>query len=259
MTKFQETLRRAINDFWPVFIAAHLHPKTQLMHGLGTIWMFSNFGLFAVTGRPLFLLLAFFGYTPSWISHFVFEKNIPPTLRNPLVAGLCELKMVGLMVADELKPELRRLFGTEAPAPGSPCLVSIEDERAYQESIRYRIRAALPTHPFSDYWKIFLMKHQSPICVGLHAAAMIYLYGLLAYTFTSGRYSLLFAVPLTQLIGLASHALFERNHIDFEDAIFSYRAFLCLNRMLALLLVGRYFVAARAAAQEYLNHEQQAH
>ena len=254
MMKFQEKLRHAVNDFWPVFIAAHLHPKTQLMHAVGTIWMFSNFGVFAITGRPLFLLLAFFGYSPSWISHLVFEKNVPPTLRSPLVAGLCELKMVGLMIAGELRPELRRLFGTESPAPGSPCLVSLEDERDYQNAIRYRIRASIPSHPFSDYWKIFLMKHQNPLCVGLHAAAMVYFYALLVYIISSGRYSLLLAIPLTQMIGLASHALFERNHIDFEDAIFSYRAFFCLNRMLALLMVGRYFATARAASQEYLKY-----
>jgi hypothetical protein len=244
-------LRQSVNDFWPVFIAAHLNPTNQKLHVFGTIFMFSNFGLFALTGHGLHIALAFCGYAPSWIGHLVFEKNVPPTMRNPIVAGLCELKMVALIAAGELENEQERLFGSRHPKSGSKCIVSSEQERAYQETLRYRIREGLPSHPFDgDYWKIFLMKHQSTSCVAIHVAAMIYFYCLLAWIAYSGRYQLIVAIPLTQLVGLASHALFERNHIDFEDAIFSPRAFGCLNRMLFLVLTGRYFTEARKAASE---------
>jgi hypothetical protein len=69
---------------------------------------------------------------------------------------------------------------------------------------------------------------------------MIYLYTLIAYSFYSGRWALLFLIPLSQIAGLIAHATVERSHIDFEDAIFSPRAFSCLNRMMLLCLTGRY-------------------
>lgn len=246
-----EKLRRSLNDFWPIFIAAHLDRRNQYLHVAGTIFMFSNLACFALTGKLLHLGLALCGYLPSWIGHLVFEKNVPPTMRNPIVAGLCELKMVALMVAGELENEVERLFGSPDAAPGSKCILSVEEERIYQEALRYRIRENVQAHPFGeDYWKIFLMKHQNPLCVIIHVVAMIYLYALVAYILLSGRYELIVAIPLTQVMGLMSHALFERNHIDFEDAIFSPRAFLCLNRMLFLVLTGQYFSKARAAAFE---------
>lgn len=244
-----ERLRRNLNEFWPIFIAAHLDRRNQYLHVAGTIFMFSNLALLALTGKLLYLGLAFCGYLPSWIGHLVIEKNAPPTMRNPIVAGLCELKMVALMAAGELDYEVERLFGSPRPAPGSKCILSAEEERLYQESLRYRIREDISNHPFGeDYWKIFLMKHQNPACVMVHVAAMVYLYALLAYVAATGNYPLLVAIPLTQFAGLLSHALFERNHIDFEDAIFSPRAFLCLNRMLILVLTGRYFPRARETA-----------
>jgi hypothetical protein len=61
------------------------------------------------------------------------------------------------------------------------------------------------------------------------------------------QWSLLFLVPLAPLSGLVSHALFERNHIDFEDALFSPRAFICLQRMTFGVLTGRYWRQVKEA------------
>jgi succinate dehydrogenase/fumarate reductase cytochrome b subunit len=60
---------------------------------------------------------------------------------------------------------------------------------------------------------------------------------------------LLALLPLSQFTGLVGHRLFERTPIDRQDAIFSLRATLSLNRMMLALLRGRYFLeVARAKA-----------
>ncbi len=245
-----EKLRAQVIDFWPIFIAAHLDKRTQKMHVFGTFFMFCNLTLFGLTARPLFLVLAPMGYIPSWLGHLLFEKNIPPTFKaNPIVPGLCELKMVGLIMAGELRAELVRLFGQAEPFPGTPLIKPVYFERSYQEFLRFKIRDDIPSHPFEeDYWKIFLMKHQTIGCVSFHVFAMLYLYAILATVVFTGQFHLLALIPLTQIIGLISHGIFERNHIDFEDAIFSPRAFTCLNRMLFLFLTGQYFDEVKKTA-----------
>jgi hypothetical protein len=240
-------LRKKFAGFWPLFISTHLHPWTRRFHAFGNSLMAAMFLTFALTGHWLFFGLAFLGYVPSWIGHFVFEKNVPVTIKSPYLSAFSDLKMIGLMASGELDDELLRLFGTKTPAVGAPILVSPEDEQIYQEKLRYRIRAEIDAHPFTNYWDIFLLKHQRPLNIWIHVLAMIYLYALIAYVFVSGHWAYLVLIPLSQIAGLISHATFERNHIDFEDALFSPRAFLCLNRMMLLVLTGRYGAEARRA------------
>ncbi len=248
LNRWSEKMRLQLNRFWPVFIAAHLDRRNQRLHCLGTFILFGCLGCFGLTGLWYFLPLSLLGYVPSWVGHLVFEKNLPPTLQTPIIAGFCELKMFALVLAGQMDHELLRLFGATHPTPGSACLVPLEDELTYQESLRFQIRKSISRHPFGqDYWQIFLMKHQSVPCVTIHVAAMFYFYMLLGYVVWSRQFHLIALIPVTQIIGLVSHALFERNHIDFEDAIFSPRAFLCLNKMLFLVLTGRYFSEARKA------------
>lgn len=234
------SLRERFNEFWPLFISTHLSPWNRRFHLFGNVLMFSSFAVFALTGRWQALAIGFLGYIPSWIGHFLFEGNVPVTLKSPYLSALSDLKMVGLMAAGELEPELERLFGSKNPSPGTPIRVSPDDERRYQEALRYRVNASIPRYPSRDYWEIFLLKHQNPINITVHALAMVYLYLLIGYSIYSGHWALLVLIPLSQIAGLISHAIFERSHIDFEDAIFSVRAFSCLNRMLYLCLTGRY-------------------
>ncbi len=236
-----ETLQQRFNGFWPLFISTHLSPKNRWFHACGNLVMFCSFVAFAATGRWIFLALGFAGYIPSWIGHLVCEGNVPVTLKSPYLSALSDMKMIGLMLAGELEPELIRLFGTPNPKPGALILVSPDEEREYQAQLRYRIRANIPEHPFRDYWSIFLLKHQNPINVWAHTLAMVYLYALLFVVLTSGKWELLIGIPLAQIIGLISHAAVERTHIDFEDALFSPRSFLCLNRMMIYTLTGRYW------------------
>jgi hypothetical protein len=109
-----------------------------------------------------------------------------------------------------------------------------------QQKLRNRINDQILDHPFTDYWDIFVLKHQHPINVALHVVGILFFYGLLFLTWKLQNFWLLLGLPLTQLIGLTGHFLFEHSHIDRQDAVFSWRASFCLGRMLLRILLGKY-------------------
>jgi N-acyl-D-aspartate/D-glutamate deacylase len=112
---------------------------------------------------------------------------------------------------------------------------------AVLERYRNRIDDQTLDHPFGDYWEVFVFKHQQPWNVAMHCAAVLLMYCALAgLVFTMNPWWLAAAV-LSQALGFAGHLLFERNHVDVRDAIFSWRASRCLNRMLFAVLSGRYW------------------
>lgn len=233
-------IRDRIDAFWPTFLAAHLDRRTRICHLAGNAIFFAVLAWAAGTGRYAWMSICFIGYAPSWIGHFIFEKNSPVTLGSPVISGLCDLKMLGLTFAGKLDAETTRLFGSARPTPGTPPIHGIEDELIFQRRLRMRIREEIPEHPFTTYWPIFVLKHQRPINVFVHVSAMVFLYALIVTTIVTGHWNLLILVPLSQSAGLISHALTERTHIDFGDAIFSLRAFSSLNRMMFLFLSGRW-------------------
>ncbi|MEW6209317.1 MAG: Mpo1-like protein [Acidobacteriota bacterium] len=120
--------------------------------------------------------------------------------------------------------------------------------------LKNRIDDSLIDHPFTDYWDIFVLKHQNPYNIALHALGVIIFYGLIALAaITRNPWALLF-LPLSQMVGLVGHFLFERSHIDLRDALFSVRASRCLNRMFLRVIAGRYnedIRRAREALREY--------
>ncbi len=105
---------------------------------------------------------------------------------------------------------------------------------------RNRISREIQEHPFTDYWDIFVLKHQHPINIALHALGVVIFYGLLILAVALKNYWLLLLLPASQLVGLIGHYFFERSYIDLQDAVFSIRASRCLNRMFIKLLSGKY-------------------
>lgn len=103
-----------------------------------------------------------------------------------------------------------------------------------------RINNQIQEHPFTDYWDIFLLKHQHPLNVALHVLGIVIFYGLLLAVWKFHNAWLLLGLPLSQLVGLTGHWLFERSHIDLQDAVFSWRASVCLGRMLYRVAIGKY-------------------
>ncbi|MCZ8038743.1 MAG: DUF962 domain-containing protein [Microcystis wesenbergii TW10] len=103
-----------------------------------------------------------------------------------------------------------------------------------------RINNQILAHPFTDYWDIFVSKHQQPINITLHILGIFFFYSLIFYVWRSQNFWLLLGLPLTQVLGLTGHLLFERSHIDLQDAVFSWRASYCLGKMLLRVLMGKY-------------------
>ncbi len=234
-------MKQSLNDFWPAFLSTHLHPKSRKMHLIGNLVFFTCLFFSLLLGKWSLFFAGFSGYLFAWYGHFVYEKGFPATFHDPIKSALCDFKMIGYIFAGEIDKEIERLFGSRNPQPHSPVLVSIEEERAYQKKLSMKISDKVGDHPFTDYWDIFVLKHQIPTNVWIHVAAMVFLYFLIALSFVTGNWTILVFIPLSQISGLLSHRRFEPTHIDFEDAIFSWRAFRSLNRMMVMAIGGTYF------------------
>jgi hypothetical protein len=128
----------------------------------------------------------------------------------------------------------------------------------HQQKLRNQINNQILDHPFTKYWDIFVLKHQHPINIALHIIGIVFFYGLLFSAWKLQNFWLLLGLPLTQLIGLTGHFLFERSHIDLQDAVFSWRASYCLGRLLFRVLIGKYQDDIRQR-QEILQNYQSSH
>jgi len=118
---------------------------------------------------------------------------------------------------------------------------------------RNRIQEEPEDHPFQDYWEVFVLKHRHPGNVLLHCLAVLILYAMGIALIATANLWLLLLAPLSQATGLLGHSLFERNHIDLRDLIFSWRASSCLNRLFWSVLRGRYFGEVARLSQHYEN------
>jgi N-acyl-D-aspartate/D-glutamate deacylase len=116
----------------------------------------------------------------------------------------------------------------------------VQGAEAVLERYRNRIDEGLFDHPFRDYWEVFVFKHQHPVNVRLHCAAVVMMYGFGAGLLVTGSWWWLLLVPLSQATGIAGHMLYERSHVDVRDLVFSWRASRCLNRMFFSVLRQRY-------------------
>jgi N-acyl-D-aspartate/D-glutamate deacylase len=126
---------------------------------------------------------------------------------------------------------------------------SIASEALLKSRRRNRISKSIEEHPFTDYWDIFVLKHQNPYNIALHGLGVVIFYGLLIAAIVLKNYWLLLLLPASQIVGLIGHRFFERSYIDLQDALFSIRASRSLNKMFFKLLSGSYFeeIAARRA------------
>ena len=166
------------------------------------------------------------------------KRGSAEALRAVYVAGACVVRDGEPLPALGREPLGRVLTLGPAPAARDP------------------ISLAIPDHPFTDYWDVFVLKHQHPANVALHVVAVAMLYGGVALALAASSPWPLLLVPASQATGLLGHWLFEPSHIDKRDAIFSTRASLCLNRMFVRVLSGTYFSEVRrlrAALEAHLG------
>lgn len=165
------------------------------------------------------------------------------------------------MVKRDPDPAVYHVFsqGHEVVRHGTPLpercatgmvLTQYQPTRSEKEALaRYRNRitedCCLPEG--TDYWIVFLRKHQHPANVALHcfALTLAYIIPLRALFLKEPLILLLF--PIAHVIGLIGHLLFERTPIDQLDLVFSWRAGVSLHWMLFSVLLGRYWRVVRTA------------
>jgi hypothetical protein len=96
--------------FWEeVYVPAHRLKITRQLHFVGTTLSFLCVGGFFVTKSKALLACApLLGYSFSWFSHFVFEKNKPAAFKAPLWSFLADVKMYKLTLLGKMDAEVER-------------------------------------------------------------------------------------------------------------------------------------------------------
>ena len=99
----------SFSEFWPHYVAEHSHPRTRLLHLIGTtIAIGSVVFLIAIGKWWLFPLALIPGYGAAWIGHFFIEKNKPATFQYPLWSFMGDYKMIWMMLTGRMKGEVNR-------------------------------------------------------------------------------------------------------------------------------------------------------
>lgn len=93
-------------EFWPYYLAEHLHPVNRLLHFTGTSIVYLIVIVAASSSWSLVLLAPVAGYGFAWIGHFVVEKNRPATFIHPVWSLAGDFRMHALMLVGGLGPHL---------------------------------------------------------------------------------------------------------------------------------------------------------
>ncbi|MBD5636154.1 MAG: DUF962 domain-containing protein [Candidatus Eremiobacteraeota bacterium] len=93
-------------EFLPEYLDAHLDRRTQIVHAVGTSAAVALAGCAAMRRKPRWLLAALAaGYLPAWISHWIFERNVPKTFSYPVHSLRGDFVMAYKLVRGELRSE----------------------------------------------------------------------------------------------------------------------------------------------------------
>lgn len=118
---------KGVDEFWHFYLRQHSHPLTRAVHYTGTVGAIlvaigivpdplagvlgrggksggSNSTAAAASRAAATLLV---GYGPSWLSHFLVERNRPATWEAPVRSLLSDLRMLGCFLTGRLSRELR--------------------------------------------------------------------------------------------------------------------------------------------------------
>jgi N-acyl-D-aspartate/D-glutamate deacylase len=105
---------------------------------------------------------------------------------------------------------------------------------------RNRINDEMLDHPLTNYWDIFVLKHQQIPNILLHCLAFIIMYLIVGIALTKQDPWILLMMPLSQLTGLIGHYFFEKSSVDQRDTTFSFRAFISLHKLFYKVITGQY-------------------
>jgi len=81
-------------DFYPYFLSEHSGRATRRMHFVGLVLALGFGALFIATRQwPWVIAAIASGYGFALAGHFIFEKNVPYTLKQPLYGMLADFRM----------------------------------------------------------------------------------------------------------------------------------------------------------------------
>lgn len=110
-----ESRLSSYTEFWPYYVAQHLHPLNRALHVFGTALALGCVAL-AVVDSPLWILGGpVCGYGPAWIGHFFVERNKPATFVYPLWSLRGDFRMFALILTGRMGAQVdaaRRLYPT---------------------------------------------------------------------------------------------------------------------------------------------------
>lgn len=129
--------------------------------------------------------------------------------------------------------------------PNVPAIMSSKSSLPTREEIK--------NYVYSDYWEIFVLKHQQPYNITFHMIGVILFYGVPITALYTQNPWLLCWMPLSPTIGLIGHWVFERSNIDLQDAILSVRTVRCFNKMFYRVLIGKYTEDIQEMNVRFLN------
>lgn len=108
----------SFEEFWPYYLAEHSDPTNRLLHAVGTSAALVCAAAGVVKKNPKLLALApVLGYAPAWVGHFFVEKNRPASFKHPLWSLRGDLKMLRLILGDEIDEEILRLIAEGKTTP----------------------------------------------------------------------------------------------------------------------------------------------
>lgn len=110
---------RTFEDFWPHYLAEHLHPVNRALHFLGTTLVY-GIALLGLAQSPRWFGLApFVGYGFAWVGHFLVERNRPATFTYPWWSLRGDFRMHARMLLGRLSADLDRARAVSSPLPGN--------------------------------------------------------------------------------------------------------------------------------------------
>ncbi len=96
-------------EFWPYYVREHAHPRTRLLHFLGTSGVIVLAILAIVLSNGwLLLALPVFGYGFAWFAHAFVERNKPATFTHPFWSLMGDSHMFWLMLTGRMDAEVQR-------------------------------------------------------------------------------------------------------------------------------------------------------
>jgi hypothetical protein len=89
--------RASFDVFWAAYLLHHTHPTTRRLHFVGTLVVFVGTAAAVASRNPVPAFAAVLvGYACAFAGHWAVERNQPLTLKSPIRAGLCNLRLFAL-------------------------------------------------------------------------------------------------------------------------------------------------------------------